>query len=933
MKTKLFILAIMLFSTFPLIAGYFEEYRCDFTVDGIHYRYETETTVAVTFKYYLDCYVPDGEYCSGDEWQNDYSGSIVIPESVTYNGITYNVVAITDGAFCNSSELTSVTIPQCITTIGTGLFGQCPNLTSIIIEDTHPFYYSKGICIINKRTKQLVCGSENSIIPTDGSVKTIGRSAFEGCSGLTSITIPSSITTIGEDAFYLCDGLLQTNYTGDIASWCAITFENYQANPSHQSHNLYLNDVEIKDAIIPDGVDEIGDYAFYSCSALTSVSISNSVTAIGASAFSGCSALEKVNYAGTLQSWCTISMGSNPLNNGADFYLDDVKVTDVRINFNPNDKFKGCTSLQTIHFLLTVSSINDNAFSNCTNLQSISMDGVSSIGKNAFGGCTSLKSIILPRLISSIGEGAFGGCTSLTNVTIKRITPPTIGSHAFPASTKVIVPCGSTEAYWANAEWAKYLNYEEAFLFDWSAVSHNEEYGTVLVAQSPTCEDNTATFVAIPASGYKFKTWHDGNTDNPRTVAITNDINYKAHFIDQNDTTDGAITVRFQKPAHWSNVYLYAWNGELPNVINYLGTWPGKQLSQSNEDGWYSYTFDPSLVSVNFIFNSGSVGIQTSDLFTFESVCYIWDDNINDGVQVDCPIIEDVIHVSNVTLNKYFLHLNISQSYQLTATITPSDADNPAISWSSSNPEVATISETGLIETVAQGYTTITVTTADGGFTASCEVYVSVPVESITFDQTALTLVPNKAQQLTATILPENASNKNYTWQSSNENVAIVVKNGLVVALAEGATTITAITEDGGLTATCAVTVTTVSGILLDKTSLELSVGDVAQLTETIIATEASYQLVNWATSDANVATVENGLVTAVGAGVAAIGVATVDGGFVATCAVVVKDSGTTEVQQVAANPSGVQKVLVDGVLYIVKPNGEKYLVDGRKVE
>ncbi len=224
---------------------------------------------------------------------------------------------------------------------------------------------------------------------------------------------------------------------------------------------------------------------------------------------------------------------------------------------------------------------------------------------------------------------------------------------------------------------------------------------------------------------------------------------------------------------------------------------------------------------------------------------------------------------------------------------------------------------------------TVTVT-QDSTFTVEFTV---VHVTGISLDAT-LELSVGDSEQLKATFEPTNALNKNITWITTNANVA-TVENGLVKGISAGAAAILAQTEEGGYLAWCNVQVTNgVSGISLDKTSLELTVGNVEQLSETITAAEATYKAVNWTTSDASVATVENGLVTAVGAGVAAIGVATVDGGFVATCAVTVKAAGpTTEVQQVASNPSGIQKVLVDGVIYIVKPNGETYTVDGRKVE
>ena len=126
------------------------------------------------------------------------------------------------------------------------------------------------------------------------SVTSIGGSAFEYCSGLTSVTIPNSVTSIGEFAFSGCSSLTKTNYTGDIAGWCGINFVGGDSNPTAYSHNLYINDVEVKDLVIPNSVTSIGDYAFYGCSVLTSVTIPNSVTIIGNYAFAYCSGLTSV---------------------------------------------------------------------------------------------------------------------------------------------------------------------------------------------------------------------------------------------------------------------------------------------------------------------------------------------------------------------------------------------------------------------------------------------------------------------------------------------------------------------------------------------------------------------------------------------------------------------------------------------------------------
>ena len=171
------------------------------------------------------------------------------------------------------------------------------------------------------------------------------------------------------------------------------------------------------------------------------------------------------------------------------------------------------------------------------------------------------------------------------------------------------------------------------------------------------------------------------------------------------------------------------------------------------------------------------------------------------------------VPVTGVTLSQTELSLTEGGTAQLTATVLPETATNRNVTWSSNAPGVATVNSSGKVTAVSAGTATITVTTADGGKTATCEVTVTaatVPVTGVTLSQTQASLYYNRTPNtltLTATVAPDNATNRAVTWASSNSTVATVDQNGVVTAVAPGTATITVTTVDGGFTATCAVTV------------------------------------------------------------------------------------------------------------------------------
>ena len=502
-------------------------------------------------------------------WSNHYWGSIVIPESVEHNGVTYPVTKIGDlafgncpgltdvtipnsieqigsNAFQNCSELASITIPSSVTSISGNIFVGCTNLSSIIVDEGNTIYDSRDNCnaIIYTYGNSLSYGCKDTTIPN--SVTSIAYNAFSGCTNLVSIEIPNSVTSIGSNAFSGCTNLASIEIPNSVTSIGSDAFNGTSWYNNLPDGLIYAGSVAYRykgtmpdntNLVINDGVVSIGDNAFSGCSGLVSVIIPNSVTNIGSSAFRSCSGLTSIEIPNSVTNIGNYAFENCSNLSSVTFHCPEI-----------GSWFSGISSIKEVIIGDEVTNIGSSAFRSCSGLNSVtigkSIGTSSSVGYQAFYGCdglasvtfhcpeigswfsdiSSIKEVIIGNEVTKIGDWAFHGCSGLTDVFSYTKSVLSIGSvfGGYQNKATLHVPYALYEQYKESEYWknfGKIVNFEGLYNVIYMVDSEEfkksvVEYGTAITAEEePTKE------------GYTFSGW----SEIPETMPA-NDITVTGTF-------------------------------------------------------------------------------------------------------------------------------------------------------------------------------------------------------------------------------------------------------------------------------------------------------------------------------------------------------------------------------------------------------------------
>ena len=696
-----------------------------------------------------------------------YSGSVsalAIPQTID----GHKVVAIGEGAF-KGTCLVNVTIPDTVTVIGDSAFENCDNLKNVKISENlkklgmmafgncdalteieipknittvayNEFYNPVRGPFTGSNSLQTVVFEEGmtwlpgyilagcsgfTTVKIPETVTEIGKGAFRDCSRLESITIPDTVTMIGDSAFENCDNLKNVKISENLKKLGMMAFGNCDAltevkipkSITTVIYNDFYNPVRgpftgsdsLQTVVFEEGMTWLPAYILSGCSGFTTVKIPETVTEIGGGAFSDCSRLESIEIPESVT-----EIGSHTFSNTK---LESIRVPDTVTDMGdhvfsgctelkevtlPNIRqnivagmFEGCTSLEKIVLPETVTAIRSDAFEGCTALKDITWSKAPEIiESNAFRNCSALKEVTIPGTVKSIGDCAFLNCDALTTVTIPD-SVTSIGEQVFydcDALTTVKLGSGLKSIPASTFEHCDVL---ESLRIPRRVTTIGDNAFKDCVKLTSITIPRSVTKISSNAFSYpKILTIYGVAGTYAETFANENSI----QFVDQQIKATAASLDKTEL------------------TIN-KGAAAQLNLSVTPENftdivDWKSTDTNIVTVSDNGVVKAVGVGTATVKV------------TVGD-VSASCKV--TVLQpVTGINLNKSSLTMDALGTFQMTASVYPDSANDKRITWSSSDPAIASVDENGLVTALKKGTATITAAAMDGsGVKSTCKVTVS----------------------------------------------------------------------------------------------------------------------------------------------------------------------------------------------------------------
>ena len=767
------------------------------------------------------------------------AAAVVIPENVTEIGYE---------AFKDCITLQEISFPSRLRSIDYGAFMGCVNLKKVDLPDCLRYLGSNADSGVFEG-----CTSLHEVhLPIE--LNTLGANTFKGCTSLTTIQVPKDIETVGVSNFE-GSGLRNVIFADNIKKIPAWLFNDCNT----------LTSIEIPETVI-----EIGYETFRDCKNLTDITFSNKLRTIEAGAFRGCSNLKKITLPNSL-----VELGSNA---DSGVFEDCISLEDITLSDNLKvlgaKTFYGCTALTDIVIPKTLEEAHPYIFTN-SDVQTVTLEeGMPKVPGFLFCGFATLESIVLPESITEIELSAFEGCEMLSDISLSS-NLTTIHQGAFKDCVSLI-HIALPESLTVLGDSSGGGVFEGCYALEELRLPKGlKELGNHTFTGCEALKDITIPKTLVSSGVYAFQ------DSGIKTVTLEEGMPKVPGFLFSGFATLESIVL----PESITEIELSAFT----DCINLQTITLPKNLNAIGENAFHNCN---SLEKVVLPDN-----INEISYFSFDDV-ELW---AMPNTITEASLLREGIphHVYDVPIPVDSIQLNTTDktmisgtTYDLFATIAPSNATNKELIWTSSNTAVVTVSASGRVTARGNGTAIITATAKDGSKKAArCTITVKTPVSAVKLNVTSKAMKPKDVYYLSATVSPSTASNTDLLWISNNTKVATVSASGRVTARGNGTAIITATAKDGSKKAAkCTITVKTpVSSLKLNVRSKTLNRGNTYTLKASIYPSTASNKSITWSSSNTKVAKVDSkGKVTAVNGGSAII-TAKASNGMVYKCNVYVR--------------------------------------------